>query len=80
MRIFYQSLTDKWLSPKNFVMRVNRDFSTAKKPFPPRKQSQLIELSRPYLYYHFSVLSFYSQKAGYFSDCSARDLLGRDGN
>ena len=26
MRIFYQSLTDKWLSPKNFVMRVNRDF------------------------------------------------------
>ena len=31
-------------------------------------------------YYHFSVLSFYSQKAGYFPDCSARDLLGRDGN
>ena len=40
-----QGPTEQWLSPKNLMIRANSDFvDSDTKMFPPRKQSQLIEL------------------------------------
>ena len=57
-------------------MRVNRDFFDSEETlssaqtFPADRVEQTLSLLS------FFCSFFYSQKAGYFSDCSARDLLG----